>query len=154
MLQNMQIFLWENLKETLYVHVFKHFKIFIADLLMISFYSGMEDFITRLNSRDPTIKLDFKYSKSSIEFLDTKIYKNKEKNKLLTTIHRKPTGGRNFLYPTSAQTRSLINSIPLSQALRLKKICSETSELNKHLNDLKESFINRVKYSIPNHPTS
>ena len=87
--------------------------------------------------------MDFKYSKSSIEFLDTKIYKNKEKNKLLTTIHRKPTGGRNFLYPTSAQTRSLINSIPLSQALRLKKICSETSELNKHLNELQESSIKR-----------
>ena len=49
------------------------------------------DFITRLNSRRPTIKLDFKYSKYSIEFLDTKIYKNKEKNKLLTTIYRKPT---------------------------------------------------------------
>ena len=45
--------------------------------------------------------------------------------------------------PTSAHPRSLINSIPLSQALRLKKICSETSELNKHLNELKESFINR-----------
>ena len=33
--------------------------------------------------------------------------------------------------------------MPFSQALRLKKICSETPELNKHLNDLKESFINR-----------
>ena len=45
--------------------------------------------------------------------------------------------------PTSAHPRSLINSIPLSQALCLKKICSETSELNKRLNELKESFINR-----------
>ena len=45
--------------------------------------------------------------------------------------------------PTSAHPRSLINSIPFSQALRLKKICSETSELDKHLGELKESFINR-----------
>ena len=44
---------------------------------------------------------------------------------------------------TLAHPKSLIKSIPFSQALPLKKICSETSELNKHLNELKESFINR-----------
>ena len=37
----------------------------------------------------------------------------------------------------------MVNSIPFSQALRLQKICSKTSQLNKHLNELKESFINR-----------
>ena len=102
------------------------------------------DFVTRLNFRHPTIKFDFKCSKSSIKFLDTKIYKNKEKNKLLTTIYGKPTDRANFLDPTSAHPKSLINSIPFSQALQLRKICSETSELNKQLNELKESFINRV----------
>ena len=45
--------------------------------------------------------------------------------------------------PTSANPKSLINSVPFSQVLQLKKICSETSELSKHLNELKESFINR-----------
>ena len=117
---------------------------FIDDIVLL--WNGSEtqllDFITRLNSRHPTMKFDFKYSKPSIEFLDTKIYKNKEKNKLLTTIYRKPTGRRNFLDPTSAHPRSWSNNVPLSQALRLKKI-SEILELNKHLNELKESFINR-----------
>ena len=41
-LQIMKIFLWENLKETLNINLFKHFQIFIVDLLMISIYSGME----------------------------------------------------------------------------------------------------------------
>ena len=36
-----------------------------------------------------------------------------------------------------------MKSIPYSQALRLKKICAETSELLKNLQVLKESFINR-----------
>ena len=79
------------------------------------------NFITRLNSRHPTIKFDCKYSKSSIEFSDTKIYKNKEKNKLLTTIYRKPTYRRNFLDHVSAQSKSLINSIPFSQASGYKR---------------------------------
>ena len=118
--------------------------------IYISLYSGVEvkhnyqislDFITSLNSRHPTIKFDFKYLKSSIKILDSKIYKNKEENNLLT-IYRKPTDRTNFLDPTPAHPKSLINGIPFNKALRLKKICSETSELNKNLNELRESFIN------------
>ena len=100
------------------------------------------NFIARVNSRHPAIKFDFKYLKSSIKFLDTKICKNKEKNKLLTTIYQNPMDQRNFLDPTSVHPRLLIKSIPFSQALWLKKTWSEKSEVNKHLDELKESFIN------------
>ena len=97
-------------------------------------------FYHKINSRHPTIKFDFKYPKSITELLDTKIYKNKEESKLLTTTYRKQTDQRNFWNPTSAHPKSLINSIPFSEALQLKKICSETSELNKYLNELKELY--------------
>ena len=103
----------------------------------------LQEFIKKLNNRHPTIKFDFKFSKTSIEFLDTTVYKNKEQNKLLTTVYCKPTDRRNFLHYTSAHPRSLLKNIPYSQALRLKKICAETSELSKNLQVLKESFINR-----------
>ena len=103
----------------LWIQTFSHFYCrFIDDILLL--WNGREtqllDFITRLNSRHPTIKFDFKYSKSSIKFLDTKIYKNKEKNKLLTAIYRKLCDQRNFLNSTSVHPRSLINNIPSSQA--------------------------------------
>ena len=42
------------------------------------------DLTTRVDSKHPTTKFDFKYSKYRNKFLDTKIYKNK--NKLITTI--------------------------------------------------------------------
>ena len=61
----------------------------------------------------------------------------------MTTVYRKPTDRRNFLYYTSAHPRSLIKTIPYSQALHLKKVCTETSKLSKNLQVLKESFINR-----------
>ena len=73
------------------------------------------------------------FSKTSIEFLDTTVYKSKEQSELLTTVYCKPTNRRNFLHYTSAYSTSLIKSIPYSQALRLKKICAETSELSKNL---------------------
>ena len=50
---------------------------------------------------------------------------------------------KNFLHYTSAHPTSLIKCIPYSQALCLKKICAETSELSKNLQVLKESFVNR-----------
>ena len=129
-----------------YINQFSNFYCrFIDDIFFI--WNGtviqLQEVIKKLNNRHPTIKFDSKLSKTTIEFLDTKVYKNKEQNKLLTTVYCKPTDRRNFLHYTSAHPRSLIKSIPYSQALRLKKICAETSELSKNLQVLKESFINR-----------
>lgn len=98
------------------------------------------DFITILNSKHPTTKFDFEYLKFGIEFSDTKIYKNKEMNKSLKTIYRKTTDRINLLDPTLAHPKSLINRILFSQTHLLKRFCSETSELKKHLNELRESF--------------
>ena len=39
------------------------------------------------------------------------------------------------------------DSIPYSQALRIKQICSETSEVIKNLKDLKDAFIKRGYHS-------
>ena len=96
-----------------------------------------------MNKCHPTIKFDFKYSTEQIEFLDTTVYKNRQKDKLYTNIYHKPTDRRNFLHHQSAHPKSLIKSIPYAQALRLKKICSEQSEHNKHLRELKTDFVKR-----------
>ena len=136
-LQSMQIFLWESLKETSYIHFFRHFHII---LLWNRSKTPSLNFITKLNSRYPTIKFDFKYSKSCINFLDKNL-QSKEKNKSLTIyIYQNSTDRRNVF---GSYRKSLINSIPFCQALQLKKICSDTSsELCKHLDEMKESFIN------------
>ena len=107
-----------------YINQFSNFYCrFIDDIFFI--WNGtviqLQEFIKKLNNRHPTIKFDFKLSKTSIEFLDTTVYKNKEQNKLLATVYCKPTDRRNFLHYTYAHPRSLIKSIPYSQALRLKK---------------------------------
>ena len=130
----------------LYINKFSNFYCrFIDDIFFI--WNGtviqLHEFIKKLNNCHPTIKFDFKFSKTSIEFLDTTVYKNKEQNKLLTTVYCKPADRINFLHYSSAHPRSSIESIPYSQALRMKKICAETSELSKNLQVLKESFINR-----------
>ena len=103
----------------------------------------LQEFIKKINNPHPTIKFYFEFSKTSIQFLDTTVYENKEQNKLITTVYCKPTDPRNFLHYTSAHPRSLIKSILYSPALRLEKICTETSELSKNLQVLQELFIYR-----------
>ena len=129
-----------------YINLFSNFYCrFIDDIFFL--WNGtatqLQEFIKKLNNRHPTITFDFKFSKTSIEFLDTTVYKNKEQNKLLKTVYCKPTDRINFLGYTSTHPRSLIKSIPYSQVLCLKKICAETSELSKNLQMLKESFRSR-----------
>ena len=84
-----------------YISQFSNFYCrFIDDIFFI--WNGtviqLQEFIKKLNNRHPTIKFDFKFSKTSIEFLDTTAYKNKEQNKLLTTVYCKSTDRRNFLH--------------------------------------------------------
>ena len=43
----------------------------------------LQEFIKKLNNHHPTIKFNYKFSKISIEFLETTVHKNKEqKNKM------------------------------------------------------------------------
>ena len=99
-------------------------------------------FIANLKQKHPTIKFEFTYSRTSITFLDTKVYKN-ENGTLCTTIYSKPSDCRNFLHYKLAHPKALKNSIPNSYALRRKRIWSKTSEVIKHLQDLKDAFIKR-----------
>ena len=76
---------------------------------------------TYLNKKHPTIKLEITFS-TSITFLDTKIYKN-ENETLCTSIYKKSS-----------------DRLPYIQALRIKQICSKSSEITKHLKDLNDAF--------------
>ena len=57
---------------------------------------GLLDFMNDLNKKHPSIKFEFKYSKTKIEFLDVLVYKD-QNNILQTTIHRKQTDRQNYL---------------------------------------------------------
>ena len=103
------------------------FERFIDDIFFL--WNGTESelikFIDNLNQKHPTIKFEFTYSRTSITYLDNKVYKN-ENGTLCGTIYRKPSYRRNSLHYKSAHPKALKDSISYSQALRIKQICSET----------------------------
>ena len=85
------------------------------------------------------MKFEYEISKKRISFLDTEIYiKN---NKSHTKIFRKKTDCQTFLNINSEHPKSLKNSIPYSQAFRIKRICSAKKDFDHHLRVLKEIFL-------------
>ena len=91
------------------------------------------------NKSKTSIKFDFEFSRERIEFLGTLVYID-SKNKLQTTLYKKPTDCQNYLHAKSAHPFSLKKSIPYSQALRIRRICSTFEEYRKHSQDLTQSF--------------
>ena len=89
-----------------------------------------------INTVHDTFKFDCQYSFNSINFLDTAVYKNKH-NSLSTKLFTKPTDRltQEFVPPNS-----LIKNIPYGQALRVKRICSEETDLQEALDELKKKF--------------
>ena len=117
---------------------------YIDDIFMVLIKSESElkHFMNEINQKHQSIKSDFKFSKESIEFLDTLVYID-SKNSLQTTLYKKPTDCQNYLHAKSAEPFSLKKSILYSQALRIKHICSTFEGYRKHL--LNRLFENKLR---------
>ncbi len=109
-------------------------KRFIDDIFCI--FQGTEDelheFINHLNTchKKKTIKFTCDYSKSQVNFLDTTVYRD---NKTLkTTLYVKPTDSHSYLAYDSCHPKHMIDGIPYSQFLRVRRICTDWEEFFKH----------------------
>ena len=116
----------------------------IGDIFIICKWTKAElmRFIKELNEIHKTIKFDFQTSPKKIAFLDTMLYKDKNSN-IQIALYRKPTDEQGFLHAKWEHSRCLNNSIPYSQALRLKTICSTNTEHEKNFAIIKQKFLGR-----------
>ncbi|XP_069480952.1 uncharacterized protein [Ambystoma mexicanum] len=119
---------------------------FIDDLFGI--WNGsvdeLNEFFTYMNTITPRIKFTHKFSQTSIEFLDVKVYL--KDNKLETTIFTKTTDRNSLLLASSFHPKKTIESIPLSQFLRYRRIISNEEEHEIKARDLTKNFLKR-RYS-------
>ena len=105
----------------------------------------LEKWITHLNQYHPTIKFTNEWSNKEICFLDTKV-KVDQKGKLYTDLYVKPTDTNSYLNYNSAHPPTCKNSLPYSQLLRIKRICTKSNDFDKHA----KTKINEFK--IKNYP--
>ena len=101
----------------------------------------LEVFINYLNSCDPNIKFTFEASQTSVNFLDTTV--NIKNGKLHTDLYCKPTDSHNYLLYTSAHPKRCKDSIPHSQFRRIRRICSDINDFDKHIKITTNHFLNR-----------
>ena len=101
----------------------------------------LNSFITHANSIHPTIKFTHESSKTKISFLDTTT--TFENGIISTDIHTKPTDKHQYLSPQSCHPTHCTKSIPYSQALRVKRICSSENTTKQRLGILRSNLKKR-----------
>lgn len=87
------------------------------------------------------LKFTVDHSFISIPFLDVKVTLSMQ-NKIVTSLYSKPMA-KNVLHNESNHPKSLIESLPFSQGLRIKKICSEEKDADNELVNLFSKFKSR-----------
>jgi len=106
---------------------------YIDDIFII-WQHGVNDltkFIDHMNSASPHIKFTTEKSYNQIAFLDSLV--KIQGNKISTTLYTKPTDSHNYLVYDSAHPKKCKDSIPYSQFLRVRKICTTNDNFDKNI---------------------
>ena len=124
-------------------------KRFIDDIFLIWTFGLVELrlFETFLNQCLPSIKFETDISESSVHFLDTTVILG-EDGTISTTLYTKPTDAHNYLSYFSCHPKNCRDSIPYSQFLRDKRICSSQEDFVENSRNNASHFI-RAGYTLP-----
>jgi peptide-methionine (R)-S-oxide reductase len=107
----------------------------------------LQNFLSRANNLHHSIKFTHEISNTTISFLDTSSFLSE--CELSTDLYSKPTDTNQYLLPSSCHPPHVTKSIPYSQAVRMRRICSTDKSLKKRLGQLKNHLKRRgYKQSI------
>ena len=125
-----------HLQPTLYIR-------YIDDIFMLWQHGAdeLEIFHQYLNTRVPTIKFTKEFSSEEVSFLDLKV--RNIGNVLETDLYSKPTDSHDYLLYSSAHPQRCKDSIPYSQFLRIRRLCSRMIDFEKNVIDLSLHFLRR-----------
>ena len=117
-----------------HAHILNEFKAFVTVLstfYLVGATSGsreeIEDFATYVNGFHPSLNFTRVISVVQLPFLELSCLKPTS-DRLLTSLHYKEPDTHCYLNYTSSHPTRYKNSIPYSQFLRLRRICSEEND--------------------------
>ena len=119
-------------------------KRFIDDIFFVWTYGQeqLDTFVSYLNNCHDTIKFTLEVSCLKINFLDITITNEKD-GTVSTNLYCKPTDSHNYLLYSSEHPRHLLNGIPYSQFVRIKRLCSKPEDFRLNALMLTTHFIRR-----------
>ena len=100
----------------------------------------LEQFIYSINSFHPALKYTWQISETSIAFLDINV--SIHNNGLSTSVYYKPTDAHSYLLHSSSHPNHVKNSIPFSQFLRLRRLCSDELDFSNKSEEMLQFFKN------------
>ena len=117
---------------------------YIDDVFLVWTFSvdDLREFVDHLNSRLPTIKFTLEFSELQIAFLDTLV--RKIGTNIITDLYSKPTDSFDYLLYNSSHPQTCKDSIPYSQFLRVRRICSRLSDFDIHVTEMSRHFLRRL----------
>ena len=99
------------------------------------------EFFDFIQSFHPAIKFTFSISPTSVVFLDISI--RLRDGTFSSSVHYKQTDSHSYLQYESSHPLSTKNSIPYSQFLRLRRLCSDQEEFEEKCSEMAEFFTAR-----------
>jgi hypothetical protein len=117
---------------------------YIDDIFMIWNHdkSSLDSFLSYLNSCHHSIKFTSEVSQTNLSFLDTMVHIDHQ-GQLFTDLYCKPTDAHNYLLYHSAHPSHLTKSLPYSQLLRVRRICSRIEDYDKNASMIGQHFLRR-----------
>ncbi|XP_069615983.1 uncharacterized protein [Ranitomeya imitator] len=117
---------------------------YIDDVLFIwqGSEASLNSFLNRLNNNHLNINLTWKYSRDKVEFLDVALVKDGE-GFISTNVFRKSTATNALLHATSSHHPQTFKSVPISQFLRIRCICSDDHSFEQQAMILKSNLQQR-----------
>ena len=109
--------------------------------------ADLDTFINFCNSysekKQMASKITFKsrYSSNFVEFLDMTV--RLENNRITTDLFCKPTAKHQYLHRSSFHSPTTIRSLPKTQLIRLRRICSHIKDYDRHSLDFVNFFTRR-----------
>jgi hypothetical protein len=117
---------------------------YIDDIFLIWEHNrqSLDDFLSHLNNCHHSIKFTAEISPESVSFLDTSVQIDQNRY-LYTDLYCKPTDAHNYLLFNSSHPNHLLRSLPYSQLLRIRRICSHIEDYDRNAITIGHHFIRR-----------
>ena len=119
------------------------YKRFIDDIFGATSMSrkDLERYIDYVKNFHPALDFTFEISDTSVSFLDAKF--SVCGDQIVSTIFYKATDSHAYLMYSSNHSRNCVDSIPYSQFLRLRRLCSSDHDFYTKAAEMKNFFIAR-----------
>ena len=121
----------------------RFYKRFIDDIIAAT--QGTKEDAKRMvdwmNTLWPGIEFTFEWSDTELTYLDVKLIMSD--GKLETDRHIKPTNPQLYLHYKSNHPAQVFKAIIYGQAITVKTICSKEEFVGRHMENLKEKFLER-----------